>query len=40
LHDFFQTTTAWYVQVRQWPTEALTRFVKLGDKARKLVGIS
>ena len=40
LHDFFQTTTAWYMQIRQWPTNALSKFVKLGDKARKLLGIS
>jgi len=39
LHGFFQTTTAWYAQIRQWPTGALTKFVKLGDKARKLMGI-
>lgn len=38
LADFFETTTAWYNQVRQWPTSALTRFVKLGDKIRKLIG--
>src|SRR5215210_6935631 len=35
LHDFFALTTAWYGQIRQWPTSALTKFVKLGDKARK-----
>ncbi|MBI3875722.1 MAG: MarR family transcriptional regulator [Verrucomicrobia bacterium] len=40
LAEFFETTTAWYGQIRQWPTGALTRFVKLGDKARKLLGIS
>ena len=39
LAEFFETTTAWYGQIRQWPTGALTRFVKLGDKARKLLGI-
>jgi len=39
LADFFETTTAWYGQVRQWPTAALTKFVKLGDKIRKLIGI-
>jgi DNA-binding transcriptional regulator GbsR (MarR family) len=39
LADFFETTTAWYGQIRQWPTGALTKFVKLGDKARKLLGI-
>ena len=38
LADFFETTTAWYGQIRQWPTHALTRFVKLGDKIRKLIG--
>jgi len=39
LHNFFETTTAWYVQVRQWPTSALVRFVKLGDKVLKVVGL-
>jgi DNA-binding transcriptional regulator GbsR (MarR family) len=38
LADFFETTTAWYSQIRQWPTSALTKFVKLGDKIRKLIG--
>jgi DNA-binding transcriptional regulator GbsR (MarR family) len=40
LQDFFETTTAWYMQVRQWPTTALTKFVKTADKIRKLIGIS
>jgi DNA-binding transcriptional regulator GbsR (MarR family) len=39
LAGFFEVTTAWYVQVRQWPTAALTRFVKVADKIRKLIGI-
>ncbi len=39
LHEFFAMTTSWYGQIRQWSTAALTRFVKLGDKARKLLGI-
>ena len=39
LHDFFATTTAWYVQVRQWPTAALLKFVKLGDKVLKVIGL-
>ena len=38
LRDFFETTTAWYDQIREWPMIAVTRFVKLGDKARKLLG--
>lgn len=39
LHDFFQTTTAWYMQVRQWPTVAMVKFVKLGDRVLKVLGI-
>lgn len=39
LHDFFETTTAWYAQVRQWPTAAMVKFVKAGDKIRKLLGL-
>ena len=40
LAEFFDTTTAWYGQVRQWPTGALTKFVRAGDRIRKLLGIS
>jgi DNA-binding transcriptional regulator GbsR (MarR family) len=39
LATFFETTTAWYAQVRSWPTAALARFVKLGDKIRKMLGV-
>ena len=39
LHNFFETTTAWYLQVRQWPTAAMVKFVKLGDKVLKLLGL-
>src|SRR2546422_7934150 len=38
LAGFFETTTAWYNQIRSWPTSALPKFVKLGDKIRKLLG--
>ena len=38
LAGFFETTTAWYEQVRSWPTSALPKFVKLADKIRKLLG--
>lgn len=37
LHGFFETTTAWYGQVRTWPTPCLLKFVKLGDKVLKLL---
>jgi len=39
LADFFAMTSAWYGQIRQWPTSALTKFVKAGDKIRKLLGV-
>ncbi len=40
LCDFFETTTAWYTQVRKWPAAALARFVRLGDKALKVLSLS
>jgi DNA-binding transcriptional regulator GbsR (MarR family) len=40
LLHFFESTTGWYTQIRQWPTPVLSRFLKLGDKARRLLGIS
>lgn len=39
LAGFFDATSAWYGQIRLWPTGALTKFVKAGDKIRKLLGI-
>ena len=36
---FFETTTTWYAQVRRWPTPAILKFVKAGDKVLKLLGI-
>ena len=39
LLEFFETTTGWYGQVRQWPTVVLTKMLKLGDKTRKLLGL-
>ena len=38
LAEFFETTTAWYSQIRQWPTSALTRFVKAAGQIRKRLG--
>jgi DNA-binding transcriptional regulator GbsR (MarR family) len=37
LQDFFETTSAWYNQIRQWPTSVLVKFIRLGDKAIKLL---
>jgi DNA-binding transcriptional regulator GbsR (MarR family) len=39
LHDFFETTSAWYVQLRQWPTNAVVKFTKLGDRVLKALGM-
>jgi DNA-binding transcriptional regulator GbsR (MarR family) len=39
LKEFFETTTSWYVQLREWPTQAVVKFVKLGDKVSKLLGL-
>lgn len=39
LHDFFANTTAWYAQVRNWPMATMVKFVKLGDKTLKLLGL-
>jgi len=38
LHRFFQTTTAWYMQVRKWPAAALLKFLNAGDKVLKVLG--
>ena len=40
LHKFFETTTAWYAQVRRWPTAAMFKFMKTGDKVLKVLGLA
>ena len=40
LRDFFEATTAWYMQIRSWPASVLAKFVKLGDKALKVLTLS
>ena len=39
LREFFETTSAWYVQIRPWPTSAIVKFVKVGDKVLKVLGM-
>jgi DNA-binding transcriptional regulator GbsR (MarR family) len=39
LHNFFETTTALYAQVRRWPTAAMFKFAKTGDKVLKVLGL-
>src|SRR5204863_7691209 len=36
LCDFFETTAAWYEQMRQWPMSAVAKLARLVDQARKL----
>ena len=37
---FFETMTTWYAQIRRMPTGAFVKFVKMGDKVRKLLGLA
>ncbi len=39
LYKFFETTTAWYAQVRRWPTATVLKFMKAGDKVLKVLGL-
>ncbi len=38
LRDFFETMSDWYTQIRRLPTGAVVKFVKMGDRVRKLLG--
>jgi DNA-binding transcriptional regulator GbsR (MarR family) len=40
LLGFFETMGHWFDQVRKMPNSALQKFVKLGDKVFKLVGLT
>ncbi len=37
LHRFFQTTTAWYMQIARLPAAALVKFLSAGDKVLKML---
>jgi DNA-binding transcriptional regulator GbsR (MarR family) len=39
LRDFFETTSSWYGQVSKWPTNTIVKFLKLGDKVVKVLGL-
>src|SRR5213592_3844413 len=39
LLDFFETTTTWYSQVRKLPVNATIKFMRMGDKLLKLLGV-
>src|SRR3954463_12526523 len=38
--DFMELMTNWYEQTRKMPTPAVLKFVKLGDKVAKLLGVT
>jgi DNA-binding transcriptional regulator GbsR (MarR family) len=40
LQGFFETTMGWYQTLRTWPTAVLVKFMRLGNKARKLLGLA
>ena len=40
LLDFFQSTTSWYEQMRRLPNAALVKFMKLGARVQKLLGLA
>ena len=37
MRDFFETTSRWYEQLDQLPTQGLMRFVRMGEKLRKWI---
>jgi DNA-binding transcriptional regulator GbsR (MarR family) len=39
MRDFFEVTSSWYSQISQLPTAAIQKFMKMGDRIRKLLGI-
>ena len=40
LHKFFETTAAWYGQVRRWPTAAMFKLMKGSDKMFRMLGLA
>jgi hypothetical protein len=39
LLDFFEQMSGWYEQMRRMPTPTLLKFVKMGERVRKLLGV-
>ena len=37
---FFESVAAWYTQMRRLPTGSVIKFVKAGDKLRRLLGLA
>src|SRR3989441_10575966 len=39
MRDFFETVSGWYGQMSQLPTPAVQKFMKMGDRIRKWLGL-
>jgi DNA-binding transcriptional regulator GbsR (MarR family) len=37
---FFESVAAWYAQMRRLPTGSVIKFIRMGDKLRKLLGLA
>ena len=40
MKEFFETTSRWYADLRKLPTGAVVKFVKMGGRLRKLLGVA
>ena len=40
LHEFFETMTGWYAQMRRLPRGTLQSFFKMGTKVKKFLGLA
>ncbi|MEO1235843.1 MAG: MarR family transcriptional regulator [Planctomycetota bacterium] len=40
LHDLLDQLSGWYTQIRSLPTGAVIKFVKMGSKVRKVLGLT
>lgn len=38
--DFFETMAGWYDQIRRMPTDAAIKFVRMGGRIQKLLGLA
>ena len=39
MREFFETMSNWYNQISQLPTSGIQKFVRMGDRLRKLLGL-
>ncbi len=40
MHDFFETMGTWYEKIDQLPTSGLIKFIRAGNRIRKLFGLA